>query len=174
MRPLVLIADMLSAVMNVTTDVKKMSSTPCTETNAQWTQWMVNILTGFEHIKLKIFSMCYWPLLNRYTLLYNIKIVFDFYFKGKWASVLPIPAWATTQERRKKSMTPHMLRRSRTSTPLIQPNLTTPSDVAASWEVPFIRTTVAFWNKHSSVQYPHNNPSLIVQTLDGDIFYFNF
>ena len=35
----------------------------------------------------------------------------------------PIPACPTTQESRKYSITPHMLRRQPNSTPLIQPNL---------------------------------------------------
>lgn len=40
---------------------------------------------------------------------------------------LPTPAWPTTQERRRKSITPQMLRRHRTKTPWIQPNLVAPS-----------------------------------------------
>lgn len=35
----------------------------------------------------------------------------------------PIPAWPTTHESRKYSITPHMLRRQPNNTPLIQPNL---------------------------------------------------
>lgn len=36
----------------------------------------------------------------------------------------PIPACATTQESRRKSMTPQIFSKQRTSTPSIQPNLT--------------------------------------------------
>lgn len=35
----------------------------------------------------------------------------------------PIPAWPTTQDSRKYSITPHILRRMPSSTPLIQPGL---------------------------------------------------
>ena len=48
----------------------------------------------------------------------------DYSWPNQWMKclVVPIPAWATTHERRRKSITPQMLSRHRMSTPWIHPN----------------------------------------------------
>lgn len=80
-------------------------------------------------------------------------------------SQLPMPACATTQDSLRNSMTPQMLSRFRTSTPLIHPNLTAPSASATNVDTPFIRTTVAFWNNGMSCVIDYTSIPRIHNTL---------